>query len=401
MKSPEFSDLDFDSVIIGAGAAGLMAAAIAGQCGKNILLLDHSSKIGEKIRISGGGRCNFTNLHTSPKNYISQNPHFCKSALSRYTQHDFLTLVESYGIAWHEKTKGQLFCDGSATQIITMLLEECKKSHVTIRENTRIHDVTKDGDHFICATDAGDITSTAVVVATGGLSIPKIGATGFGYHIAEKFGHSIVKTHAALVPLTFQNEFLHLCADLSGVSVDPVIVTTGDTSFEEAILFTHRGLSGPAILQISSYWKIGHPIIINLLPHQDVLKVLKQARQDHARKMLLSVIEMHLPKRLADSLIKLFGENPQMGNMSDKKLESLADILMHCQVIPTGTEGYRTAEVTAGGVNTDEISSKTFESKIVPGLYFVGEVLDVTGHLGGFNFQWAWSSGFCCGQALQ
>lgn len=393
--------MNSDVVVIGAGAAGLMAAARAGVKGKSVLIIDHSDRIAEKIRISGGGRCNFTNMHTSPANFISNNPHFCKSALARYTQHDFVSMVKQYNIAYHEKTKGQLFCDDRAKQIIDMLLAECKKSNVTIWTDTRVKKPTKEDNIFYLDTDKGPVETPALVVACGGLSIPKIGASPFGYNIAREFGLKIIEPTAALVPLTFDTKTLDICNALSGISVDPVIVRVQSMSFEEAMLFTHRGLSGPAILQISSYWNGTEPISINLLPALNVLEWLKATRKEHPRKQLLSIVEMKLPNRLADSLIGIYGDNPQMANIADKKLQDVANLLSNWQVTPIGTEGYRTAEVTLGGVDTNEISSKTFESKKVSGLYFIGEVVDVTGHLGGFNFQWAWSSGWCCGEHLQ
>lgn len=390
----------FDTIIIGAGAAGLMAAARAGRQGKSVLLIDHSDKIGEKIRISGGGRCNFTNIHTSPANFISSNPHFCKSALSRYTPKDFIALVESYNIAYHDKGRGQLFCDYKATQIIDMLMTECDISHVTFWTGTEVHGVDKTDDGFDIKTNNGLATSSALVIATGGLSIPKIGATSFGYRIAEQFGHQIIPTRAGLVPLTFTDAISKLCAELTGLSVDPSVVTSAKTKFEEALLFTHRGLSGPVILQISSYWREGSSISVNLVPHLNALDWLKAARKDHPKKMLRSVLDNLLPERLATALATLSGHDGQMANLPDKKLSDVAGLLNNWTLTPAGTEGYRTAEVTLGGIDTSDISSKDFQSKLVPGLYFVGEVLDVTGHLGGFNFQWAWSSGFCCGESL-
>jgi hypothetical protein len=389
-----------DIIIIGAGAAGLMAAARAGSRGKSVLLIDHSSKIGEKIRISGGGRCNFTNIHTTPSNFISGNPHFCKSALSRYTPKDFIALVESYNIAYHDKGRGQLFCDDKATQIVEMLLSECEKSGVKFWTGTNIHSIEKTDSGFDVKTDNGLATCSALVIATGGLSIPKIGATAFGYRIAEQFGHSIVQTRAGLVPLVFTDAISKLCADLTGISVDPSVVSTGKTQFEEAVLFTHRGLSGPAILQISSYWREGNSISVNLVPHLNALDWLKETRKNHPKKMLRTVMETLLPNRLADALATLSGHDGQMANLPDKKLTDVANILNCWTLTPAGTEGYRTAEVTLGGVDTSDISSKDFQSKLTPNLYFIGEVLDVTGHLGGFNFQWAWSSGYCCGESL-
>lgn len=377
-----------------------MAAARAGSQGKPVLLIDHSDKIGEKIRISGGGRCNFTNIHTSPANFLSQNPHFCKSALSRYTPKDFISLVERYGIAYHDKGRGQLFCDDKATQIVDMLVSECKKSGVTFWTGTGVHGIEKTDDGFDVKTDKGLATASALVIATGGLSIPKIGATSFGYRIAEQFGHNVVPTRAGLVPLTFTDNISKLCAELTGLSVDPSVISTGKTKFEEALLFTHRGLSGPSILQISSYWTESTPIHVNLVPHVTALDWLKQKRKSDPKKMLRSVLHDLLPERLATALATLSGHDGQMANLNDKKLGDVAGFLNNWTLTPAGTEGYRTAEVTLGGVDTSDISSKNFESKLVPNLYFIGEVLDVTGHLGGFNFQWAWASGWCCGESL-
>ncbi|MFA7275825.1 MAG: NAD(P)/FAD-dependent oxidoreductase [Pseudobdellovibrionaceae bacterium] len=392
--------MNSDIVIIGAGAAGLMAAARAGLSGKSVLLIDHAPSIGEKIRISGGGRCNFTNIHTAPSHFISANAHFCKSALSRYTPQDFIKLVTSYGIAYHDKGHGQLFCNEKATQIVEMLVSETTKAKALLWSGTEIHDVSKENDLFYIETDKGLVTSPALVVATGGLSIPKIGASSFGYRLAEKFGHPIIPTRSGLVPLTFTDEVSQLCADLTGLSVDPVRATAGKKHFDEALLFTHRGLSGPAILQISSYWREGESLSINLMPERNALTWLKDARKAHPKRMLHTMVDDLLPQRLALALVNLSGQSGQMANLSDKQLAAVAQLLNNWTLKPNGTEGYRTAEVTLGGVDTSDISSKTFESRLVSGLYFIGEVLDVTGHLGGFNFQWAWSSGYCCGEAL-
>ncbi|MBL8642085.1 MAG: NAD(P)/FAD-dependent oxidoreductase [Alphaproteobacteria bacterium] len=391
----------FDVIIIGGGAAGLMAAARSGSKGNSVLLIDHAEKIGEKIRISGGGRCNFTNLHTSPAHFISTNPHFCKSALSRYTPKDFLTLIEKHHIAYHDKGRGQLFCDDKATQIVDMLLNECKDSNVTFWTGTSVDGIDRTDDgHFQTNTKRGSVGCRSLVIATGGLSIPKIGATGFGYKIANQFGHQVVPTRPGLVPLTFTDETSKLCAELTGLSVDPAIVSTGKTKFEEALLFTHRGLSGPSILQISSYWRETESIAVNLVPDLTAFDWLKEKRKSDPKKMLRTVIEDVLPNRLANALATLSGHDGQMANLPDKKLAAVADLMNKWTLVPAGTEGYRTAEVTLGGVDTTQISSKTFESQLVSGLYFIGEVLDVTGHLGGFNFQWAWASGWCCGESL-
>jgi predicted Rossmann fold flavoprotein len=386
-----------DVIILGAGAAGLMCAAVAGQRGRSVLLLEQARQPGEKIRISGGGRCNFTNLHTTPVNFLSDNPRFCNSALSGYTQRDFIALVEAYGIAYHEKTRGQLFCDGSSRQIIDMLLEECRKGHAQLRLGTRISAVSGSEHGFVVETDQGAFRGQSLVVATGGPSIPKMGSSGFGYKIAEQFGLKIAAPRAALVPLTFDPSLLAQFRDLSGVSVDTV-VSCGKTAFDEALLFTHRGLSGPAILQISSYWREGHDLVIDLAPTIDVLAGLKRQRGDHPRQEMATALAELLPKRLARTIADMTGGPERLADFSDKLLTNVAAAVKQWLVRPNGTEGYRTAEVTLGGVDTSELSSKTFESRSVRGLYFIGEVVDVTGHLGGFNFQWAWSSGHAAGR---
>jgi predicted Rossmann fold flavoprotein len=388
-----------DVIILGAGAAGLMCAAVGGGRGRSVLLLEQSRSPAEKIRISGGGRCNFTNLHTSPANFLSNNPHFCTSALSGYTQRDFIALVESYGIAWHEKTRGQLFCDGSSRQIIDMLLQECRKASAQLRLGVRISAVSKTESLFWVVTDQGEFHCKALVVATGGPSIPKMGSSGFGYKIAEQFGLKIVPPRAALVPLTFDAALLAQFGDLAGVSVDAV-VSCGKTSFDEALLFTHRGLSGPAILQISSYWRDGQDIVVDMAPAVDVLAGLKQLRRDHPRQEMASALASLLPKRLARSIADSIGGPEQLADFSDAWLAKVTAAVQQWRVRPKGTEGYRTAEVTVGGVDTSGLSSKTFEARSVPGLFFIGEVVDVTGHLGGFNFQWAWSSGVAAGRQV-
>jgi predicted Rossmann fold flavoprotein len=389
----------YDAIILGAGAAGLMCAGIAGQRGRGVLLLEQARQPGEKIRISGGGRCNFTNLHTTPANFLSDNPRFCNSALSSYTQRDFITLVESYGIAWHEKTRGQLFCDGSSRQIVDMLQQECRKADAQLRSGVRISAIAKAETGFIVTTDQGEFRGSSLVVATGGPSIPKMGSSGFGYKIAEQFGLRIVPPRAGLVPLTFDAVLLARFKDMSGVSVD-AIVSCGKTRFDEALLFTHRGLSGPAILQISSYWRQGQDIVIDMAPQTDVLAGLKRLRGDHPRQEIATALADFLPKRLAQTIAEGIEGPPRIADFSDRLLTEVVASVKQWRVRPNGTEGYRTAEVTLGGVDTSELSSKTFESRSVPGLYFIGEVVDVTGHLGGFNFQWAWSSGYAAGRHL-
>jgi predicted Rossmann fold flavoprotein len=388
---------DYDVIILGAGAAGLMCAGIAGQRGRSVLVLEQARHPGEKIRISGGGRCDFTNQHTSPANFLSDNPRFCHSALSGYTQADFIALVERYGIAWHEKTRGQLFCDGSSRQIIDMLLEECRKARAQLRLGAKISAVSKAEEGFVVVSDQGAFRGRSLVVATGGPSIPKMGSSGFGYRIAEQFGLKIVPPRAALVPLTFDAALLAQFGDLSGVSVDAV-VSCGKTSFDEALLFTHRGLSGPAILQISSYWREGEDIVVDLAPGTDVLAGLKRLRGSHPRQEMATALAGFVPKRLAAVIANTIGGPERIADFSDALLAKAAMAVKQWRVRPNGTEGYRTAEVTLGGVDTRELSSKTFESRSVPGLYFIGEVVDVTGHLGGFNFQWAWSSAVAAGR---
>ncbi|PHR93577.1 MAG: aminoacetone oxidase family FAD-binding enzyme [Robiginitomaculum sp.] len=388
----------FDTIIIGAGAAGMMCAAIAGARGGKILVLDHAKSVGEKIRISGGGRCNFTNIYCGPGNFISQNPHFCKSALARYSPQDFIDLIESYGIAWHEKTLGQLFCDDRATQIINMLRAECKKNGVKTVLETDISRVEHSGDIFEIATNKGAFQSKNLVVACGGPSIPKMGASGFGYKIAEQFNHAVIEPRAALVPLVFTDHLKQALKTLAGISVQAQI-HHGKTMFEEALLFTHRGLSGPSILQISSYWSAGDTIHVNLAPDIDVLSALKTARTAHPKQSPAGFLSQFLPQRLAQFIAEISSQT-RLADMSDEALEVLAGAVNHWSLKPAGSEGFRTAEVTRGGVDTTELDSKTMESRKVAGLYFIGEVVDVTGHLGGHNFQWAWASGVACGTAL-
>jgi predicted Rossmann fold flavoprotein len=389
----------FDVIVLGAGAAGLMAAIEAGRRGRSVLVLEQSAKPAEKIRISGGGRCNFTNLHCGPANFVSANPRFCVSALKRYTQQDFLARIEAAGIAWHEKTLGQLFCDGSAQQIIDLLLDDCARAGVELLTETGAERVEKRDEGFFLATNDGAFTCRSLVVATGGPSIPKMGSSGFAYELARLFGLKVVPPRPALVPLTFDPATLEKLNPLSGVSTEAV-VSCGKVSFREALLITHRGLSGPAILQISSYWAPGQVIVIDLLPGRDAFEVLRTARTEKPKQELHNVLSELLPRRLAVFFCAEAGIDGRLADLSDKKLRVMAELLNRWRVKPQGTEGYRTAEVTAGGVDTDEISSKTFEAKKVPGLYFIGECLDVTGWLGGYNFQWAWSSGHAAGQVV-
>ena len=389
---------DFEIIIIGAGAAGLMCGAIAGARGKKVLIIDHAEKPGEKIRISGGGRCNFTNLYCGPDNFISQNPHFCKSALSRYSQHDFIALVDRYKIDWHEKTKGQLFCDGRSQQIIDMLLLECDKGGNDIRLATKVLGIKAWDNGFTVTTSHQTLNCDKVVIACGGPSIPKMGASGYGYKVAEEFGLPIITPTPALVPFTFTDDLKEPLKTLSGVSADTRI-THEKAVFDEALLFTHRGLSGPAILQISSYWAPGDDITIDLAPQEDILQALKSARDNSPRQSPKNWLTQYLPARLASHIISHFKQE-RLADMSDMALTNLALMIKEWRVKPAGTEGYRTAEVTKGGVDTSALSSKTMEAKSVPGLYFIGEVVDVTGHLGGHNFQWAWASAHACATAL-
>jgi len=390
---------DLDVLVLGAGAAGLMCAIEAAKRGRKVLVIDHARRPAEKIRISGGGRCNFTNLNCAPANFLSQNPRFCVSALKRYTQHDFLKLVESHRIPWHEKTLGQLFCDDSAKDIIAMLLAELEAAGGALQLETDIKAVDRPDDRFSVATSKGPLRAASLVVATGGPSIPKMGATGFGYELAERFGLKVVAPRAALVPLTFSDANRELCGRLAGVSVDAE-VAFGKTRFCEGLLFTHRGLSGPSILQISSYWQEGQPIAVNLSPDADVFETLRRARQETPKQDLKTALGQFLPNRLAEEFAGSFSLKGRLADQSDKVLRRAAERLERWQLTPVGTEGYRTAEVTLGGVDTKELSSKTMEAGKVPGLYFIGEVVDVTGHLGGFNFQWAWSSGHAAGQVV-
>jgi predicted Rossmann fold flavoprotein len=389
--------LSYDVIIIGAGAAGLMAAIEAGKRGRKVLVVDHSKKIGEKIRISGGGRCNFTNLHTEPSKFLSNNPKFVRSALSQYTQQDFINLIKKHNIKFHEKKLGQLFCDQSAQQIVEMLLTECIEANVEIKKEFNVKDVSKYKDQYLIISEQDTYSCESLVIATGGLSIPKIGATDFGYKIAKKFNLDVIETLPGLVPLTFNEKILNICKELTGLSVE-AIVSFKKTLFQEGMLFTHRGLSGPSILQISSYWKMGQNININLLPKLNVYNFLEEKKKSNPKQDIGTIISDLLPKRLAQIICN---ENKVSGNIweiSNKALRELSEAINTWIIKPTGSEGYRTAEVTLGGVNTNELSSQTMMSNKHKGLFFIGEVVDVTGHLGGYNFQWAWSSGYVAGK---
>ncbi|MDB2655090.1 NAD(P)/FAD-dependent oxidoreductase [Candidatus Pelagibacter bacterium] len=389
--------IQYDVIIVGAGAAGMMSAIEAGKRGRKVLLVDHYKKIGEKIRISGGGRCNFTNINTNPNKFLSQNPKFVRSALSQYTQNDFINLINKYEIKFHEKKLGQLFCDHSAQQIVEMLLKECELANVTILKEFIIKNIEKDNDQYLVSTDTDQYSSESLIVATGGLSVPKIGATSFGYEIAKKFDHSIIETLPALVPLTFNEKILEICKELTGLSVE-AIVSFNKVLFQEGMLFTHRGLSGPSILQISSYWQQGDNIKVNLSPKLNVYQLLEEKRKLNPKFDILNIVSEILPKRLAQIICS---ENKVSGNISElsnKVLKQLSENINSWLINPTGSEGYRTAEVTLGGVDTKELSSKTMMSNKHKNLFFIGEVVDVTGHLGGYNFQWAWSSGYVAGQ---
>ncbi|HEU4597565.1 MAG TPA: NAD(P)/FAD-dependent oxidoreductase [Pyrinomonadaceae bacterium] len=385
-----------DVIIIGGGAAGLMCAIEAGRRGRSVLVLEHAERVGKKIEISGGGRCNFTNLYTTPQNFLSSNPHFAKSALARYTPSDFIALVERHRIRYHEKKLGQLFCDESSRLIIEMLLRECDAARVEIHTGCKVSGVRRDAS-FTVETSRGTLTADALVVATGGLSIPKLGATDFGYRLARQFGLKVVPPTPALVPLTLAPRELESFRPLSGVSV-PSRVGCGGAEFVENILVTHRGLSGPAILQISSYWSRGEALDIDLLPGLDAFELLESKREGGAE--LATLLGFHLPKRFAQRWCELYAPSRPLRSYSEGELRAVARALHGWRVAPAGTEGFQKAEVTKGGVDTDELSSKTLEARRVPGLYFVGEVLDVTGHLGGFNFQWAWASGYAAGQSV-
>jgi predicted Rossmann fold flavoprotein len=387
----------YDTIILGAGAAGLMCALTAGQRGRRVLLLDHLDQAGAKILISGGGRCNFTNVGTVPERFLSANPHFAKSALGRYLPGDFIALVEAHGIAWHEKTLGQLFCDGSARQIVAMLLEDCARGDVDVRLSSKVTDISKP-DEFRVETLRETFTGSSLVIATGGPSIPKMGATGFAYDVARKFGLKVVEPRPALVPLTLGQDD-RIFESLSGVAVE-TIASVGRTRFREASLFTHRGLSGPAILQISSYWRHGDSIALNLMPDEDAAAFLTARKRDRPRAEPQTVLAERLPARLADALAARLGLAGAMANIPDRALAAGGEQLNGWAFVPSGSEGFAKAEVTIGGVDTAGLSQKTLEAKKVPGLHFIGEGVDVTGWLGGYNFQWAWASGWAAGQAL-
>ncbi|AKU23986.1 NAD(P)/FAD-dependent oxidoreductase [Massilia sp. NR 4-1] len=399
----------FDVAVVGAGAAGMMCAATAAQRGKRVVLIDHADKLAEKIRISGGGRCNFTNINAGPANFLSENPHFCKSALSRFTPHDFLALVKKHRIAYHEKHKGQLFCDDSAEQIIEMLKAECAAGDVHWRMPAKVENLQQlDGQGFVLDTDSGTIQAGAVVIATGGLSIPKIGATDFGYRVAKQFGLKLVEPRPALVPLTFDAAAWAPFVPLAGIALE-VEVETGTLKgrnatgarFREDLLFTHRGLSGPAILQISSFWQPNTPIVINLLPEMDVAQTLIEGKAT-LKKQLGNVLAQWLPARLAEGLLQAhgFAADARLADLPDARLRQLGQAVNQWSLVPNGSEGYRKAEVTRGGVDTRELSQQSMMAAKVPGLYFIGETIDVTGWLGGYNFQWAWASGVAAGLAI-
>ena len=388
----------FDVVIVGAGAAGLMCAITAGNRGRRVLLLEHNDQPGAKILISGGGRCNFTNLEIAPERFLSANPHFCKSALSRYTQRDFIALVERHRIPYHEKTLGQLFCDGSAREILAMLLAECAAAGVDLRTGHRVTEISR-ADRFRIETDKAGFIAPALVLATGGLSIPKMGATGFAYEVARRFDLAVIEPRPGLVPLRVAGEALELCRTLAGVSLDAV-ASCGRDSFRESILFTHRGLSGPAILQISSYWRDGDTLSLDLAPSLDIESFLADRKRTRPKAELKTVMAEVIPTRLAHALAGAAASNLPIANIPDRSLSELADRLRRWRLKPAGSEGWPKAEVTVAGIDTAALYSKTMEARAVPGLYAIGEAVDVTGWLGGYNFQWAWSSGWCAGNAL-
>lgn len=389
----------YDVVIIGAGASGLMCAATAGYRGRSVLILEHTNKIGRKILMAGGGRCNFTNIHNSPANFLSENPHFCKSALSRYKAQDFIDLVDRHGVEYHEKTLGQLFCNETSKEILRVLLTESEWAGNEIRTETSVETIEQHEAGYLLKTNSGDIRAESVVIATGGLSIPNGGATSFAYDIAELYGLKVLPCAAALVPFTLQPKDKEVLKELSGVS-HRVQASIGKTRFIESMLFTHRGLSGPAILQISSYWQPGSEVEIDLFPEFDLLAWLKEQREARPKAEIITIMALQMSKRMAQILCQMFGFSGIMANQSNQDLETIKRAFCEWKVKPSGTEGYRTAEVTIGGIDTNEINQKTMEAKKAPGLYFIGECLDVTGHLGGHNFQWAWASGFAAGQVV-
>ncbi|HEX8543916.1 MAG TPA: NAD(P)/FAD-dependent oxidoreductase [Pseudomonas sp.] len=386
-----------DVVIIGAGAAGLMCALTAASRGRKVMLIDHANKPGKKILMSGGGRCNFTNMYTEPANFLSQNPHFCKSALARYTQWDFIALVAKHGVPYHEKKLGQLFCDNKSSDILELLLDECRQAGVSLHMDTSVQQIEKTETGYTLATTLGNLSCESLVIATGGLSIPTLGATGFGYQVGKQFGHALLPTRAGLVPFTITDQLKEICTELSGTSVD-CLVSCNDTSFRENILFTHRGLSGPAILQISSFWNPGDAVEINLLPDHDVASWLNEQQAERPNSELKTLLGEIFTKKMANLIAEHWFVSKPMKQYTHAELADIAGKLASWQVVPAGTEGYRTAEVTLGGIDTREVSSKTMESLKSPGLYFIGEVLDVSGHLGGFNFQWAWASAYAAAQ---
>lgn len=399
MTQPDSSIRNFDVIIVGAGGAGMMCAIQAGKRGRSVLLLDHSEKIGRKILISGGGRCNFTNIHARPENFHSQNPHFCKSALSRFTPKDFIAMVQAHRIPFHEKKLGQLFCDRSAQDIVDLLVKECRKQHAQFQLGCSIRHIKKDADLFLLETSHGSFSCRSLVIATGGLSIPKIGATGFGYDLAKQFGLKIEETFPALVGFNLKPDDKTKLTDLTGVAFDSV-VTCRKHGFRENTLFTHTGLSGPAVLQASLYWYPGDKLSIDIFPHVNLKEFLEGCHKQKCNKELKSLLAELLPRRLADKLCDLFLPSKPLNSLAEKALAEFCANVQNWSIAPADNFGYQKAEVTRGGVSTDELSSKTMEARKVPGLYFIGEVVDVTGQLGGYNFQWAWSSGYAAGQEV-
>jgi predicted Rossmann fold flavoprotein len=402
-ERPDAEGMHWDVIVIGAGAAGMLCGFTAGQRGRRVLVADHANKVGKKILMSGGGRCNFTNLHCGPDNFLSANPHFVKSALARYTQWDFIDLVDKHRIPWHEKTLGQLFCDRSSKDIVRMLLDECEAAGVTVRTHCPV-DVLEVGNRAAgqrhrVGLPEGEATCESLVIATGGYSIPRMGATGFGFDFARSLGLTVHPTRAALVPVTFEGRKLEQIADLAGVALDSR-VSAGDAWFREAMLFTHKGLSGPAVLQASSYWDVGQPMTLDLAPDSTLDDELKTARREQPKKALKTWLGERLTRRVAERWIELGLPDKPLADLADADIDSVVGRVQRWTVWPSGTEGYRTAEVTIGGVDTDALSSKTMECRDYPGLYFIGEVVDVTGHLGGHNFQWAWASGHAAGEVV-